>query len=46
MNKDQGPRSSDAPHNYKEEEETPQDNDYQPQGQCQWTRMKMTHQRT
>ena len=40
MNMDQGPRSSDglahnAPHNY-EEEETPQDNDYQPQGQLQY----------
>ena len=33
MNKDQGPRSSDAPLNYEEEEETPQDDDYQPQGQ-------------
>ena len=37
MNKDQVPQSSDgqapnAPHNY-EEEETPRDNDYQPQGQ-------------
>ena len=31
MNKDQGPRNSDAPLNYEEEEETPQDD--QPQGQ-------------
>ena len=45
MNKDQGPRSSDgqapnAPHNY-EEEETPQDNDYQPQGQLPYEDVSM-----
>ena len=45
MNMDQGPWSSDgqahnAPHNY-EEEETPQDNDYQPQGQLQYEDVSM-----
>ena len=45
MNMDQGPRSPDglthnAPHNY-EEEETPQDNDYQPQGQLQYEDVSM-----
>ena len=35
MNKDQGPRSSDAPQSH-EKEETPQDNDYQSQGQSQY----------
>ena len=45
MNKDQGPQSSDgqahnAPHNY-EEGETPQDNDYQPQGQLQYEDVSM-----
>ena len=40
MNKDQGPRSSDAPHNY-EEEETPQDDDYQPQGQLPYKDVSM-----
>ena len=45
MNKDQGPRSSDgqahnAPHNY-EGEETPQDNDYQPQGQLPYEDVSM-----
>ena len=45
MNKDQGPWSSDgqapnAPHNY-EEEETPQDNDYQPQGQLPYEDVSM-----
>ena len=41
MNKDQGPRSSDAPHNYEEEEETPQDDDYQPQGQLPYEDVSM-----
>ena len=41
MNKDQGPQSSDAPHNYKEEEETPQDNDYQPKGQLPYEDVSM-----
>ena len=41
MNKDQGPRSSDAPHNYEGEEETPQDNDYQPQGQLPYEDVSM-----
>ena len=41
MNKDQGPQSSDAPHNYKEEEETPQDDDYQPQGQLPYEDVSM-----
>ena len=45
MNMDQGPRSPDgqahnAPHNY-EEEETPQDNDHQPQGQLQYEDVSM-----
>ena len=40
MNKDQGPRSSDAPHNH-EEEETPQDDDYQPQGQLPYEDVSM-----
>ena len=40
MNKDQGPRSSDAPHNY-EEEETPQYDDYQPQGQLPYEDVSM-----
>ena len=45
MNMDQGPQSPDgqahnAPHNY-EEEETPQDNDYQPQGQLQYEDVSM-----
>ena len=40
MNKDQGPQSSDAPHNY-EEEETPQDNDYQPQRQLPYKDVSM-----
>ena len=41
MNKDQGPRSSDAPHNYEGEEETPQDDDYQPQGQLPYEDVSM-----
>ena len=42
MNKDQGPWSSDAPHNYEEEEEeTPQDDDYQPQGQLPYEDVSM-----
>ena len=41
MNKDQGPRSSDAPHNYEEEEETPQDDDYQSQGQLPYEDVSM-----
>ena len=41
MNKDQGPRSSDAPYNYEEEEETPQDDDYQPQGQLPYEDVSM-----
>ena len=41
MNKDQGPRGSDAPHNYEEEEETPQDDDYQPQGQLPYEDVSM-----
>ena len=41
MNKDQGPRSSDAPHNYEEEEETPQDDSYQPQGQLPYEDVSM-----
>ena len=51
MNKDQGPRSSDAPHNYEEEEETPKmmtislRNSYHTK-MCQWMRMKMIHQKT
>ena len=40
MNKDQGPRNSDAPHNY-EEEETPQYDDYQPQGQLPYKDVSM-----
>ena len=40
MNKNQGPRSSDAPHNY-EEEETPQYDDYQPQGQLPYEDVSM-----
>ena len=45
MNMDQSPQSPDgqahnAPHNY-EEEETPQDNDYQPQGQLQYEDVSM-----
>ena len=40
MNKDQGPLNSDAPHNY-EKEETPQDNDYQPQGQLPYEDVSM-----
>ena len=41
MNKDQGPGSSDAPHNYEGEEETPQDDDYQPQGQLPYEDVSM-----
>ena len=41
MNKDQGPLSSDAPHNYEEEEETPQDDGYQPQGQLPYEDVSM-----
>ena len=41
MNKDQGPRSLDAPHNYEEEEENPQDDDYQPQGQLPYEDVSM-----
>ena len=41
MNKDQGPRSQGAPHNYEEEEETPQDDDYQPQGQLPYKDVSM-----
>ena len=41
MNKDQGPWSSDAPHNYEEEEETPQDDGYQPQGQLPYEDVSM-----
>ena len=41
MNKDQGPRSSDVPHNYEEEEETPQDEGYQPQGQLPYEDVSM-----
>ena len=45
MNMDQSPQSPEgqahnAPHNY-EEEETPQDNDYQPQGQLQYEDVSM-----
>ena len=40
MNKDQGPRSSDAPQSH-EKEETPQDNDYQSQGQSQYEDVSM-----
>ena len=45
MNMDQSPQSPDGqahnvPHNY-EEEETPQDNDYQPQGQLQYEDVSM-----
>ena len=40
MNKDQGPRSSDAPLNY-EEEETPQYDNYQPQGQLPYKDVSM-----
>ena len=40
MNKDQGPRISDAPHNH-EKEKTPQDNDYQTQGQLQYEDVSM-----
>ena len=40
MNKDQGPRSSDAPQS-QEKEETPQDNDYQFQGQSQYEDVSM-----
>ena len=40
MNKDQGPQSSNAPHNY-EEEETPQNDDYQPQGQLPYEDVSM-----
>ena len=40
MNKDQGPRSSDAPHNH-EKGKTPQDNDYQSQGQLQYEDVSM-----
>ena len=46
MNMDQGPWSSDgqahnAPHNYEGEEETPQDDDYQPQGQLPYEDVSM-----
>ena len=41
MNKDQGPRNSDAPHNYEEAEETPQYDDYQPQGQLPYEDVSM-----
>ena len=40
MNKDQGPRSSDAPQSH-EKEEIPQDNDYQSQGQSQYEDVSM-----
>ena len=40
MNKDQGPKSSDAPQSH-EKEETPQDNDYQSQGQSQYKDVSM-----
>ena len=40
MNKDQGPRSSDAPQSH-EKEKTPQDNDYQSQGQPQYEDVSM-----
>ena len=40
MNKDQGPRSSDAPQSH-EKEETPQDNDYQSQGRSQYEDVSM-----
>ena len=40
INKDQGPRSSDAPQSH-EKEETPQDNDYQFQGQSQYEDVSM-----
>ena len=40
MNKDQGPRSSDAPQSH-EKEETAQDNDYQSQGQSQYEDVSM-----
>ena len=40
MNKGQGPRSSNAPHNH-EKEKTPQDNDYQSQGQLQYEDVSM-----
>ena len=40
MNKDQGARSSDAPQSH-EKEETPQDNDYQFQGQSQYEDVSM-----
>ena len=41
MNQDLGPRSSGAPHNYEGEEETPQDDDYQPQGQLPYENVSM-----
>ena len=41
MNQDLGPRSSGAPHNYEGEEETPQDDDYQPQGQLPYEDVSM-----
>ena len=40
MDKDQGPRSSDAPQSH-EKEKTPQDNDYQSQGQSQYEDVSM-----
>ena len=40
MSKDQGPRSPDAPQSH-EKEKTPQDNNYQPQGQSQYEDVSM-----